>query len=76
MFVEFSVVRVKNLLRSVDEYNGWKINKRPPQIGDIGTIVDIQHAPNLPTNYVVECINSIEGTVWLCDLSDKEIEVV
>jgi hypothetical protein len=76
MFRELSHVRVKNLLRSANEYDGWNINKRPPQIGDIGVIVDIQHGPNMPINYVVECCNSNEGTVWLCDLNFEEIEVM
>jgi hypothetical protein len=76
MILEFSRVRVKKLLHPVNEYDVWTFSKRPPQIGDIGTVVDIKQATNLPTNYVVECTNSTEGTVWLCDLNVEEIEVI
>jgi len=73
---QYSVVTVKRLLRPIDDYDDWKINKRPPKIGDIGAIVEILHAPNLRTCYVVECCNIDEGTAWLCDLDFEEIEAI
>lgn len=42
------------LLRRPEEYYGWRSNQRPPQVGDIGTIVEILHASGLPDGYVVE----------------------
>ena len=48
IFQEYSIVRVIKLRRTDDEYDGWKVNQRPPQIGDIGTVLNILHAANLP----------------------------
>ncbi len=76
MILEFSRVRVIKLLHPVNEYDVWTFSKRPPQIGDIGTVVDIQQATDLPTKYVVECTNSTEGAVWLCGLDIEEIEAI
>ena len=49
MFKEYDVVKIVHLFHSDNHYDGWQINKRPPQIGDTGTIVDIQNMPGLPT---------------------------
>lgn len=73
---EFTVVRVVRLRRPVEEYDGWRINVRGPQVGDQGTIVDVLHAENLPDRYVVES-GLPDGTdLWLSDFDADEIEPV
>ncbi len=77
MFQYYSVVRVKKLLHPDINRDGWKINQRPPQIGDTGAIVEILHAPNLPIHYVVECVNIDTGdAIWLSEFEADEIEAV
>ena len=76
MLNQYGLVRVRKILRSADEYDGWRINQRPPQIGDIGTIVEILQASNLPTCYVVECSNSYGNTIWLSDFYAGEIDAI
>lgn len=66
---QYERARVRRLTRSANEYDGWRVNTRPPQVGDIGTVVDILSAPGLPENYVVECSASDGVTLWLGDLS-------
>ena len=73
---EYSVVRVRQLLHPPEHYDGWRVNKRPPQVGDEGTIVDILHAPDLPDRYVVESSGQDGVTVWLCDFSSEELMAV
>jgi protein-S-isoprenylcysteine O-methyltransferase Ste14 len=73
---QYSVVRVVKLLRPIDDYDGWKINKRPPEIGDTGAIVEILKAPNLPIHYVVESVSASGTTIWLNDFESGEIELV
>jgi len=68
------MVRVRQLLRPREAYDGWKLNRRPPLVGDVGTIVDILHAPGAPDDYVVECIGPDGVTEWLGDFSADEIE--
>jgi hypothetical protein len=75
-FTEYSLVRVKKLLHIVEYYDGWKINQRSPQIGDVGTIVEILLAPNLPIGYIVECSNNEGYTIWLSIFLAEEIEPV
>jgi hypothetical protein len=73
---QFSKVRVRQLFRPPDEYDGWRFNQRPPRIGDTGFIVDILHAPGVPDDFVVECGGPDGITVWLGDFSADEIEAV
>ena len=76
MLKEFIKVRVVRLLRPPESYLGWSGAKRPPKIGDVGTIVDIQNVRNLPTNYVVEAESPDGIPDWLGDFSAEEIEPV
>lgn len=73
---QYQMVRVKKLLRPVEEYNGWWINKRSPEIGDIGTIVEVIQAPRMPDNYIVEASQQDGATIWLGDFTEEEIEAV
>jgi hypothetical protein len=70
----YALVRVRQLLRSPEEYDGWHVNQRPPRIGDLGTIVKILKAPELPLNYVVEASDPDGATVWLGDFLEDELE--
>ncbi len=77
MFRQYSVIRVKQLLHPEIDRDGWKINQRPPQIDDIGTIVEILQAPNSPIHYMVECVNKDNGTsIWVSKFEAEEIEAV
>jgi hypothetical protein len=70
------MVRIRQLLRPPEEYDGWRVNKRPPQVGDTGTIVDILQAPGAPDDYVVEASGPDGVSVWLGDFSAEELEPV
>ncbi len=71
---QFELVRVKCLLRPPSEYDGWRVNKRTPAVGDVGTLVDILHAEGLPDRFVVECCQGDGETVWLGDFHADELE--
>jgi hypothetical protein len=76
MFEQYSMVRVTKLLRPVEEYDSWHVNKRFPRIGEIGTIVEILNAPGLPVLYVVEKTEDNGRTTWLSDFVAEELEPV
>ena len=70
--VEYAIVEVVKLARNPKEYNGWGVNKRPPAVGERGTIVDI-HEENGQTVYVVES-ESVNGVpAWLGVFTSDEI---
>lgn len=73
---EYEVVRVRQRLRPADSYDGWNINQRPPQVGDVGTVVGILHAHGLPDHYVVECCGADGASIWLGDFLAEELEPV
>jgi hypothetical protein len=73
-FEQYSLVRVGQLLCSPDDYDGWRINQRPPQVGDIGTLLDILQVPGLPDRYVVECSGGYGVDIWLGEFSAEELE--
>jgi hypothetical protein len=54
----------------------WRINQRPPQIGDIGAIVEILQVTNLLTAYVVECSNQDGTAVWVSEFFAEEIAAI
>ena len=72
----YGLVRVIQLRYPLDAYDGWRINRRPPAVGDMGTIVEILHAPGLPSKYVVESSDADGITIWLDDFDAEEIEPI
>lgn len=73
---QYEVVRVVRLLRDAQHYDGWRFNKRPPRVGDTGTIVDILHLVGSPENYVVEASLPDGTTLWPGDFSADELEPI
>jgi hypothetical protein len=79
VFREYSLVRIRLLLRSSKAYDGYRINSRPPRVGDVGTVVDVMGSPGVPDSYVytVECRECIEpggSPLWLSEFSEEELE--
>ena len=68
------LVRIRKLLLPPAEYDGWRVNRHPPQVGDIGTLLDILRSPGLPDRYVVESSATDGITVWLRDFAAEELE--
>jgi len=71
----YTVVCIRQLLQSPEEYNGWNINQRPPKVGDIGILIDVLTAPNLPDKYVVECSDPDGTDIWHIDFFAEELEI-
>ena len=71
---QYDLVRICQILRPPHDYDGWRLNKHTPQVGEVGTLVDILQAPGLPDHYVVECTASDGGTVWLSEFLAEELE--
>lgn len=68
--VEYGVARVINLQRPDRHFQGTDGVRRPPRVGDIGTIV---YAYDL-TSFAVECVNADGLTVWLADFFSEELK--
>lgn len=45
---QYQRVRVAKLLDAAETYDGCKLNKRPPAVGDVGTLLDVLQAPAFP----------------------------
>jgi hypothetical protein len=73
-FQQYDSVRVARLLDPPETYNGWGFNRRPPRVGDVGTIVDILVAQGVPDSYVVESSDPDGVTIWLGDFRTEELE--
>ena len=75
-FELYTEVRVIKLVNSPEKYGG-KFNKRPPQIGDIGTLIDCLPSERKPHHYTVAKTDLATGDdIWLCDFLEEEIEPV
>jgi hypothetical protein len=73
-FTQNQVVRVARLLHAPEQYDGWKLNQRPPRVGDTGAIVDVLGAPGVAMEYVVESRGTDGVTVWLGTFESEELE--
>jgi hypothetical protein len=73
---EYDVVRVSKLLMAERRYDGSEAVRRPPAIGDMGTICH-EFDPRDPTApVVVEMVDEDGLTVWLADFARDELELV
>ena len=72
----YGMVHIRQLLRALEDYDGWRLNQRPPRIEGRGYLVDILQAPGLPDMFVVECSGSDRVTIWLAEFSIEEIETL
>lgn len=70
------LARIVQLRHALEEYDGWRLNHRPPHVGEVGIIVDILEAPGLRKKYVLECSASDGTTIWLGDFDAEEIDAV
>lgn len=76
-FKLYSQVCIVRILGADSDYDGWKLNKRAPIIGDIGCLIDIIDVAKLPTKYIVEMTEPETGVpIWLADFFEEELEVV
>ena len=74
MFEPYTQVRIRRLLGPPDSYDPWRLNQRPPQVGDVGWCVDLLQAPGLPDHYVVELCGPDGAAVWLAEFVAEELE--
>lgn len=72
----YAKIRVRQLLQSADDYNGWHVNERPPQVGDTGTLIDVLTAPGLPDKYIVESVTPDGATTWHAAFYAEELEFI
>lgn len=72
----YVVVRVLKLVGQAGDYDGWRVNQRPPAVGDVGTLLDVLAVPGVANRYVVESSQGDGTTVWLGDFLADELEVV
>jgi hypothetical protein len=70
---QYEVVRVV-LLRGNRTFSASVANLRAPEVGDIGTILEVYTQPEVA--YEVECSDSGTGrTIWLEAMYPEEIEL-
>jgi len=69
---EYSQVEVVELLHAPEHYDGWKVNKRPPAVGDRGVVVERLSEDD----YIVECPAPDGSNIWLGDFKRRELRPV
>lgn len=68
---ELDCVKVIKLLREHRYFDGTEGIKRPPQIGDVGTIVHYNE-----NGCIVGMVDSNGYTVWVADFLIEELEII
>jgi hypothetical protein len=73
-----TMVRIRQLIHPLECYDARPgKNKRPPQVGDIGRVLQFLHIPARPEAdaFAVESICSQDGTpIWSGAFSPEELE--
>ena len=72
-FRELDVVRVVHLADPARAYDGSEASRRPPRIGDTGTVV---HVLGPGASYLVECVREDGYTIWLAEFHAAELDLV
>ena len=74
---EYDRVRVVSLTGSAADHLILSTSERPPQIGDVGTVVDIaQRLGGSGNHYAVELTRPDARAVWLAVFAAHELELV
>jgi hypothetical protein len=60
------------LLHAPEHYDGWKVNKRPPAVGDRAVVVERLSEDD----YIVECSGPDGVDIWLGDFKRRELRLV
>ena len=71
---QYGLVSIRQLLWPPAEYNGWRVNQRPPAVGDVGTLLHILTVLGLPDRFVVESSGPDGVSVWLADFAATELD--
>jgi len=67
---EHDCVKIVRLLQANRPFDGTEGVKRPPRVGDIGTIVHLAQS-----FCIVESVDSEGYTIWLADFLVEELEI-
>jgi hypothetical protein len=72
MLQQYSGVKVV-ALKPARKFNTWGINRRQPEVGDVGIIVEILRNPNGDVAYLVESVNPDGSAEWLEEFAESEL---
>ena len=75
-FSEYDVVRLTKDV-PLDRVHSSEDDTRQPVVGDVGTVL-IAHIvpPGEERAYIVECVDSSGGTLWMADVLQSELSLV
>lgn len=67
------IVEIARMNKTDRRFNGTESVKRPPAIGDRGTIVDIHENQDGSQFYTVESVDDKGNTIWFADFAFNEL---
>lgn len=73
---QYDAVRVIQLLEQDRSFDGTEGVRRPPRIGDVGTVIEEYDPSRSDAPVVVEMVDEDGMTVWLADFLRVELELV
>ena len=75
-FQEYDQVRIVRMRTPERDYGGSQSVRRPPRVGDVGTIVHFYEVNDPSAPFVVESVDRNGFTIWLADFYPDELERV
>jgi hypothetical protein len=74
-FHEFDTVRVLRLVHDRAR-SLWDGSLREPQVGDIGSVVEVHRTPLASPRFTIECVAADGRTVRMAEFGSDELELV
>lgn len=72
----YALVRIRQMTRPPEAYDGWGTNREIPKVGDEAVVVDILREAGSPTRYILEKTGHLGDPIWVGDFKAGELEVV
>lgn len=72
---ELDTVEVIHLSSELADHQIWDGSIRPPQVGDLGTVIDLHGNGSQHTEYRVENVDSAGRTLWMATFRATELNM-
>ena len=73
---ELDSVRVVHVSTQPQDHLLWESSVRSPQVGDVGTVIEILPKRLHTPRYVIECVGANGRTLWMATFGQDDLELI
>ena len=72
---EYDSVRIVHVSPDLGSHRVWEGSARPPQVGDVGSVIQLRQERLRAPRYLVECVTPDGRTLWMAEFDQTELEL-